>query len=309
MAASLSAYELEREKTIAANNAVLKSLGLDKPILASKQPKKALIQKRRRDDDPDYAVPKRTTRVKGTTRASPAAATVKLDVEPSGPEGSCIVVEAAKTGRSKCRKCLEMLPAGAPRVGMETWMVGRQVMTWQHPECFVSALKITTEATGRGKCKQTKQAFAAGERRLSASAHITTNHVKLSAAVSLLRPVFSALGEDANGRQAAFDGIVGLGELEGEDREVLAQVLTTGEPAAACATSADDAQDDALEVEPTPNTALVLAADVTKLAPSTEEMRQQPPKGQETTERCFARTHKGNTKTLTKGSASWWMLD
>lgn len=376
MAASLSAYELEREKTIAANNAVLKSLGLDKPILASKQPKKALLQKRRRDDDPDYAVPKRTTRVsnrkaakdsngsdddddedgdgdgkdeddeyediprpvkasrKGTTRASPAAATVKLDVEPSGPEGSCIVVEAAKTGRSKCRKCLEMLPAGAPRVGMETWMVGRQVMTWQHPECFVSALKITTEATGRGKCKQTKQAFAAGERRLSASAHITTNHVKLSAAVSLLRPVFSALGEDANGRQAAFDGIVGLGELEGEDREVLAQVLTTGEPAAARAASADDAQDDALEVEPTPNTALALAADVTKPAPSTEEMRQQPPKGQvskakgkvcwrfagalcfgsllaaqETTERCFARTHKGNTKTLTKGSASWWMLE
>ena len=30
---------------------------------------------------------------------------------------------------------------------------------------------------------------------------------------------------------------------------------------------------------------------------------------QETTERCFARTHKGNTKTLTKGSASWWMLE
>ena len=33
MAASLSAYEIEREKTIAANNAVLKSLGLDKPIV------------------------------------------------------------------------------------------------------------------------------------------------------------------------------------------------------------------------------------------------------------------------------------
>ena len=73
---------------------------------------------------------------------------------------------------------------------------------------------------------------------------------------------------------------------------------------------------------------------MTKPAPATEETRQQPPKGQvskakgkvcwrfagalcfgtllaaqETTERCFARTHKGNTKTLTKGSASWWMLE
>ena len=144
--ATLSAYELEREKTIAANNAVLKSLGLDKPILVSKHPKESLPQKRRQsDDDPDYAVPKRTTRVsnrtaakdsngsddddsehedddyediprpvkasrKRTTPAAPAAATVKLDVEPSGAEGSCIVVEAAKTGRSKCRKCLS--PAG-----------------------------------------------------------------------------------------------------------------------------------------------------------------------------------------------------
>jgi hypothetical protein len=31
----------------------------------------------------------------------------------------CIVVEAAKTGRSKCRRCLELLAASALRVGME----------------------------------------------------------------------------------------------------------------------------------------------------------------------------------------------
>jgi hypothetical protein len=24
---------------------------------------------------------------------------------------------------------------------------------------------------------------------------------------------------------------------------------------------------------------------------------------------CFARTHKGNTKTLTKGGSYWWMLE
>ena len=30
---------------------------------------------------------------------------------------------------------------------------------------------------------------------------------------------------------------------------------------------------------------------------------------QESDTTCYARTHKGNTKTLTKGNASWWMLD
>ena len=28
---------------------------------------------------------------------------------------------------------------------------------------------------------------------------------------------------------------------------------------------------------------------------------------QESKTHCYARTHKGNTKTLTKGGASWWM--
>ena len=30
---------------------------------------------------------------------------------------------------------------------------------------------------------------------------------------------------------------------------------------------------------------------------------------QESKTHCYARTHKGNTKTLTKGGASWWMVE
>jgi len=58
-AAPLSKYELERNRTVEANNAVLKSLGLDKPILASKQrlgkkQKSNLVRARSDDDDSDY---------------------------------------------------------------------------------------------------------------------------------------------------------------------------------------------------------------------------------------------------------------
>jgi hypothetical protein len=58
-AAPLSEYELERNRTVEANNAVLKSLGLDKPILASKQrlgekQKSNLVRARSDDDDSDY---------------------------------------------------------------------------------------------------------------------------------------------------------------------------------------------------------------------------------------------------------------
>ena len=61
---------------------------------------------------------------------------------------ACIIIEAAKTGRSKCRRCLEMLEAGALRVGMESWMVGRQVTVWQHPKCMLAGLQVTEEASG-----------------------------------------------------------------------------------------------------------------------------------------------------------------
>ena len=50
------------------------------------------------------------------------AENIKKAQAESAPEtdGSpCIVVEAAKTGRSKCRRCLELLAASALRVGME----------------------------------------------------------------------------------------------------------------------------------------------------------------------------------------------
>ena len=253
---------------------------------------------------------------------SPAAdSATKTADEACDEEGKCIVVEEAKTSRSKCRKCLEVLPADALRVGMESWIVGRNVMTWQHPACFCSSLEITLEVTGRGKCKQTKQAFQKGERRLSASAHTTTNNFKPSAAALLLRPVFRALSSTAAGQRQAFEGILRLSELQPDERLLLSHALpAASEPAP-------------IKAEDTDFTQTTAANDV-KTEPSADGSRKQPRAGciskakgrvcwrfagclcygtllpaQESESTCFARTHKGNTKVLTKGNASWWMME
>lgn len=347
-----SPYECEREKRIAANNAILKSLGLDdKPILVDKRPKQAPVQKKRRyEEDPEYVAPKRETRssgrsnvkyseassdsdddalvhiprpVKATktspTQAASAAAGVDTLDDTSSMESKCIVVEEAKTSRSKCRKCLEILPAGALRVGMESWIVGRNVMTWQHPQCFCSGLEISMEVSGRGKCKQTKQKFQAGERRLSASAHTTVNNFKLSAAASLLRPVFSALSNSAAAQRKFFEGITRLSELQPEERALLAHALAPEDEAPIKCEEESTQSTIASEMQP---------------ESSTDALSKQPAAGQvskakgrvcwrfagclcygtllpaqESATTCYARTHKGNTKVLTKGLSSWWMLD
>jgi hypothetical protein len=324
---TLSAYEQEREKTIARNNEVLKSLGLDKPLFA-KKPVVAKKKKRKPEDDPEYSPPeKRATRITGGKipdddySDDDYASIPKPKKEKSAavktsppPPGSCIVVEAAKTGRSKCRKCFEMLNEGELRVGMESWMVGRQVMVWQHPQCFMSGLQVTAEPTGRGKCKQCKEPFEAGEQRLSASAHNTTNHFKLDAAAKLLRPVFAAC------KGAKVTEIEGFDELKPAERKAFKAAVLAKE-----AKVEPKKEFEEMKVEATPSTADVVAAN---------DDGKQPPKGrvtkasgkvcwrfagvlcygvllpaQESVSTCYARTHKGKTKTLTKGGASWWMVE
>jgi len=153
MATVLSAYELKREETIARNRQFLVSLGIDKPVLPTiaKRPRTVATLK----GDPDFRPPeRRSTRVARGAQAQggntggrddesddesddddEAERAVKqgnkrqkvkvASAATSDSSQACITVEAAKTGRSKCRRCLEALPASEARVGMESWMVRR----------------------------------------------------------------------------------------------------------------------------------------------------------------------------------------
>ena len=154
MAERMSAYEQTRAETIARNRAFLVNLGIDKPLIpTSPAPSSARKAPKRKapagDDNPrerrltrQSVAPTPTRRPGGGDdddyrpkeesgsesddhhdyEEIPKPKPIKKAQAESAPEtdGSpCIVVEAAKTGRSKCRRCLELLAASALRVGME----------------------------------------------------------------------------------------------------------------------------------------------------------------------------------------------
>lgn len=343
----LSAYELERLENIKRNERHLETLGLKEKLLPkiTKKP----VAKRKSDDghDPDYQPEPRVTRAR--TGASSRESVVETDDDSDDedvpltkhrrskqPKGArpppldddddasgtkCVVVEVAKTGRSKCRCCMEPIAEGVARVGMQSWMVGRQVVVWQHPACFLSQISASEEASGRGKCKQTKRPFAAGERKLTLAAHTTTAHVKLEAAGALLAPVLRAAS-----KVPTFDGLRAAVKvdafcvLSAADVAALEAGLAKGSSTAAEAkpelpgVSATPSQGDAMAAKDEQGTRQPAAGSVAKatgkvawkwagalcfgkLMPSSE-----------TATHCFARTQRGNTKTLTKGGAYWWLV-
>jgi len=69
------------------------------------------------DDDQDYEEIPKPKPIKKVQAENIRKAQAESAPETDG--SLCIVVEAAKTGRSKCRRCLELLAASALRVGME----------------------------------------------------------------------------------------------------------------------------------------------------------------------------------------------
>ena len=244
----LSAYERQRLKTMEANQAVLKSLGLDEPLVPKSNKRPTQPRKRKVSNDPDYEPERRTRVSRGVRQVKEESSDedddfdtddipkpvrkpkTKTDTAPlakdigSANDGSCITVEAAKTSRSKCRGCMEPIEQGAKRVGMESWMVGRQVTVWQHPCCFLKQVGICEEKSSARKCKQTKEALVAGEHTVTLTAHTTTAHVKLGAAGALLAPVLAAHGvaPTLKSLRAAMSDGAELDELTVEEEKALA---------------------------------------------------------------------------------------
>ena len=187
-------------------------------------------------DSEDESLVKRQPKRK-VPPALPPPAAKEEDEDDDESAQRCVVVEAAKTGRSKCRCCMMPIEQHEARVGMQGWMVGRQVMVWQHPKCFLTQVGVAVEANGRGKCKQTKEAFAPGEHTLTLVAHTTTARVKIGAAGSLLAPVLRAARTDATyeALAAASGAADAFASLEAADVAALRAGLAKGAAAAAAA--------------------------------------------------------------------------
>ena len=72
--------------------------------------------------------------------------------------------------------------------------------------------------------QQSKAAFAAGERRISATAHSTTAHLKLAVGAELLRPVFAALAPSA--AESALTAIQGYDDLLPQEQRAFEEAMT-----------------------------------------------------------------------------------
>jgi len=142
-------------------------------------------------------------------------------------------LEYAKSGRSTCRKCSENIDKGAPRVGVEAWISGRQSMTWQHVTCFLSTLTCGYEKTGRSKCSVEGELIEKGLVKLTAHSHTATRHYKLDVLEKILSVVLSWVPfdqlEDAKS-SLSLEGIDGIKDLKKEDQEKLESILSGIKP-------------------------------------------------------------------------------
>lgn len=250
-----------------------------------------------------------------------------------------IICEYAKSGRSTCRKCRDKIEKNAPRVGMQAWIVGRQATTWQCPPCFLSNLTCAYETTGRSRCQITNQNFAKGDLKVGTRSHNATSFYGFDVIGKILRAVVLHIppAERGNlGREVLqVDRINGYQKLSEQDHVRLQNILT-------CALSDQKTlpkvKRPALRIHvqnPSSSTSQNVNLKVKKESSTCADRSpsQQPKLGcrsniggrvewkfggrlcygtllpsKETNTHCYARTHKGNIKTLAKGKDYWSVL-
>lgn len=245
-----------------------------------------------------------------------------LSVSPGG-----LTLELAKTGRSTCRKCKAKIEKGSPRVGMQAWIVGRQATTWQCPGCFLGNLTCGYDASGRSRCKSTGSPFSKGELKVGARSHTATSFYKVDAFRAVIAGVLPLVGSGERDRALAVERVEGSELLANSDREKLRSVLAAALLDVRDRGSGSDAGG-ASGGRPSRNKGVrreARASATPGAAPavgvrSGASGRVQWKFGghicygtllpsKETKTHCYARTQKGNVKTLAKGKDYWSIID
>lgn len=258
---------------------------------------------------------------------------------------SLLTVENAKTGRSSCRLCRETISKDTPRVGMMSWIVGRNAITWQHPKCFLSQLSVScVTSNSKTKCKATLRPFEKGQVKIGCTSHTTTSWVSLDALPALLAPVLNVLdvGDDEAGKKKSEESMKETmeGIMKGmKGTEVLNQVQQHALDTAMEQTKTlytreyvDTKVNSSPTVKKTTVTTTKKKKKKKKKSGIDNPISTQPKIGmksnakghvswkfgaylchgklipsKETLTHCYARTHKGNIKTLKKGGTYWYI--
>lgn len=271
------------------------------------------------DTDEEYAEEEHSQprkRIRSTAAAGRPAGTTQPSVPPPAAtaETTVVTVELAKTGRSKCRACFEPITAGSPRVGMMAWMMGRQSMTWSHPQCCINRLVVAVETSGRGKCKVTGAPLPKGLPKIGVRSHTATSWIALPRCASVLAPVLQIVPDmerdrvqkllGADGSAPAVEGFSNLSDAHAETvRKALQDACSaTGARTASKAESTTPPQSS----QGSGDTKKLTGRVAWKFGGLTCYGRMIADR--ETSTHCYATTHKGNIKTLKKGSQHWWMV-
>lgn len=245
-----------------------------------------------------------------------------------------LTLELAKTGRSTCRgRCGNKIEKAAPRVGMRAWIMGRQSVTWQCPTCFLQNLTCARDLTGRGRCKATNRSFEKKELKVGARSHTATSYYKLDAVVGILAKVIDWVpsGERDNAKRLLrVENIDGHDRLSVEDTNILKSVLERAientPPSHSGTRNTEKALEQTQHEKKVIDTKKEKKKSTTKGTPQPKSGSVSRAKGKvtwkfgghtcygtlisnkESKTHCYARTHKGNVKTLAKGKDYWSIL-
>ena len=250
--------------------------------------------------------------------------TSKESKEDSSATNKFLTVENAKTGRSRCRKCMVQLEKGEARVGMKAWIMGRNAVTWQHVRCFLQNITVGVATNSRSRCKFSGELFQSGDLRFGMRSHTATSWVSLDFLQPALQDITRHCGSDVKLRQFFTQGDVdGLEALNGPEKKKVKAALQM------CLKNTKPVPE---KVSPRANrnTASKVSKGKKKAVPSNPvDLQPEMGKktnakgkvawkfgghvcfgvllaGRETKTHCYAKTHKGNVKTLAKGKDYWW---
>jgi len=299
------------------------------------------------DDEMEEERPKKRSRPSKPVKVS--SSSVRTSSEPKNKKAAidtsfdCInpkgglTLEYAKTGRSSCRKCRNKIEKGAPRVGMEAWIVGRNCVTWQCPSCLLQNMCCAYERSGKGTCKASRVPFEKGQLKIGIRCHTATSYYRVDAIVGVLVNVVSLMRTEVGQEdfKLTIDGIDGHEKLSDEDEKKLESIIET-------VFQTQIPRQGIAVPEETKSSTTEAAESPVKQEPDTKpkkrnrnsSSRDQPKLGVKTGAKgkvewkfggrscyglliprmenlthCYARTHKGNVKTLAKGKDYWSMLE
>merc|ERR1711871_266876 len=241
----------------------------------------------------------------------------------TGTYNNVLQIENAKTSRSRCRKCMEKIEKGELRVGMKAWIMGRSAMTWNHPKCFAENIKLDEAANSRTKCKVSNIPFQAGDVRIGLRSHTATSWVSVGVLEKLLSPISEHLPTSSSSVGALEGFSTKLSDVHQREVVELFQHI-----------HASKIKEEKVDME-LKNAVVVRKGTKKKAQKSgvTAKVKKEQPKiglktrtkgnvawkfgahicfgvllaSRETKTHCYAKTHKGNIKTLAKGKDYWWL--